>query len=184
MQRLRHNKIWLHKAKKTTIFLSKLNLQKEEFYPRLFLQGLPLNIKNKIIDMAINGSGINDTIRVLKIAKNTVLTTIREKSKSLVQVNPSLLFSPQNEAREVRFEKASLEAEVDEQWSYVKNKSNQRWLWYAIDHTTNTILACVLGKRKDDVFKKLKEKLSSFNITKFYTDNWGEYERNSDEKEH
>ena len=134
--------------------------------------------------MAINGSGIHDTIRVLKIAKNTVLTVIREKSKSLVQVNPSLLFSSQNEAREVRFENASIEAEVDEQWSYVKNKSNQRWLWYAIDHATNTILAYVLGKRKDDVFKKLKEKLSSFNITKFYTDNWGAYERNLEEKEH
>ncbi len=53
--------------------------------------------------MAINSSGIHDTIRVLKIAKNTVLTVIREKSKSLVQVNPSLLFSSQNEAREVRF---------------------------------------------------------------------------------
>jgi len=30
------------------------------------------------------------------------------------------------------------EAEIDEQWSFVGNKSNQRWLWYAIDHETNT----------------------------------------------
>lgn len=31
------------------------------------------------------------------------------------------------------------EAEVDEQWSFVGNKSNQRW--YAVEHSTNTILA-------------------------------------------
>ncbi len=35
---------------------------------------------------------------------------------------------------------------MDEQW----NKSNQRWLWYAVDHATNTVLAYVFGKRKDD----------------------------------
>ena len=33
------------------------------------------------------------------------------------------------------------EAEIDEQWSFVSKKSNQRWLWYAIDHATNTVLA-------------------------------------------
>ncbi|WP_366944994.1 IS1 family transposase, partial [Methylobacter sp.] len=26
---------------------------------------------------------------------------------------------------------------MDEQWSFVGNKSNQRWLWYAVDHATN-----------------------------------------------
>ncbi|MDD1613907.1 MAG: IS1 family transposase [Methylococcaceae bacterium] len=28
------------------------------------------------------------------------------------------------------------EAELDKQRPYVGNKSNQRWLWYAVDHTT------------------------------------------------
>ncbi len=56
--------------------MSKFNLQKEEFYPQLFLQGLLPKYKNQIMDMAINGSGIHDTIRVLKITKSTVLTVI------------------------------------------------------------------------------------------------------------
>jgi len=42
---------------------------------------------------------------------------------------------------EVRIESACEEAEIDEQWSFVQTKSNQRWLWYAVDHTTNKILA-------------------------------------------
>ena len=51
---------------------------------------------------------------------------------------------------------------MDEQWSYVGNKSNQRWLWYAVDHTTNMVLAYVFGKRKDEVFKELKTLLEPF----------------------
>ena len=76
------------------------------------------------------------------------------------------------------------ETEMDKQWSYVFEKSNQRWLWHAVDHATNTVLAYVFGKRKDEVFKKLKELLEPFGIKKFYTDDWGAYERNLDESKH
>ena len=53
---------------------------------------------------------------------------------------------------------------MDEQWSYVGNKSNQRWLWYAIDHATNTVLAYVFGKRKDEVFKDSKPCLNRLTL--------------------
>jgi insertion element IS1 protein InsB len=33
------------------------------------------------------------------------------------------------------------EAEVDEMWSYVGKKHEQRWLWHAIDHGTGAVLA-------------------------------------------
>ena len=39
--------------------------------------------KERIIDMAINGSGIRDTGRVLKINKNTVIKTLKNKASSL-----------------------------------------------------------------------------------------------------
>ncbi|MCI8628216.1 MAG: hypothetical protein HFE57_01680 [Firmicutes bacterium] len=48
---------------------------------------------------------------------------------------------------------------VDELWSFVKNKKNQRWLWYAINHDTGEIVAYTFGKRKDTVFLKLKKLL-------------------------
>ena len=79
---------------------------------------------------------------------------------------------------------ACQEAEIDEQWLYVLKKSNQRWLWYAVDHATNTVLAYVFGKRKDEVFIKLKELLEPFGIKKFCTDDWGAYNRNLDEEKH
>ena len=61
-------------------------------------------------------------------------------------------------------------------WSYVGKKTNQRWLWHAIDHVSGKVLAYVFGDRKDEVFLKLKALLEPFGITRFYTDNWGAYE--------
>ena len=52
-----------------------------------------------------------------------------------------------------------IKVEVDELWSFVKNKRNQRWLWYAINHDTGEIVAYTFGKRKDTVFLKLKKLL-------------------------
>jgi insertion element IS1 protein InsB len=80
----------------------------------------------------------------------------------------------------MRVELACSEAEMDEQWSYVGNKFNQRWLWYAVDHATNIVLAFVFGKRKDDVFKALKALLEPLGISRYYTDDWGAYERHLD----
>ena len=35
-------------------------------------------MKEQVIDMAINGSSIRDTSRVLKISKNTVIATLKK----------------------------------------------------------------------------------------------------------
>jgi insertion element IS1 protein InsB len=76
------------------------------------------------------------------------------------------------------------EAEVDEMWSYVGRKKDQRWLWHAIDHRTGKVLAYVFGRRQDDVFLKLKALLEPFGITRYYTDYWGAYTRHLDADEH
>ena len=75
-------------------------------------------------------------------------------------------------------------AELDEMWSFVQNKGNQRWLWLAIDHNTHEVLAYTFGKRKDKVFRELQSLLKPFGITMFYTDDWGSYERNLDADKH
>jgi len=48
------------------------------------------------------------------------------------------------------------EAEVDEMWSYVGKKHEQRCLWHAIDHQTGQVLAYVCGRRQDQVFLQRK----------------------------
>ena len=76
------------------------------------------------------------------------------------------------------------DAELDEMWSYVGKKDNQRWLWHAIDHHTGKVLAYVLGNHKDRVLLKLKELLEPFGITRFYTDDWGAYGRHLPSDKH
>ena len=78
----------------------------------------------------------------------------------------------------------NLEVEMDEMWSYVGSKANQRWLWHAIDRATGTVLAYVLGRRQDEVFLDLKGLLEPFGITRFFTDDWGAYERHLDPEQH
>ena len=74
------------------------------------------------------------------------------------------------------------QAELDEMWSFVGRKANQRWPWHVIDPRTGEVLAYVFGKRKDDVFESLNALLEPFGIRQFYTDNWGTYGRYLDEK--
>jgi IS1 family transposase len=76
------------------------------------------------------------------------------------------------------------EAELDEMWSFVQSKQQQRWLWQAVDHVTGEVLAYVLSTREDSAVLQLKALLQPFGIQHFYTDGWGAYERHLDEKQH
>ena len=67
---------------------------------------------------------------------------------------------------------------MDEQWSFVSNKQNQRWLWYAWCTDTGRVLAYELGR------KKLLEHLEEFKRKVFFTDDWGAYERLLPESKH
>jgi len=46
-------------------------------------QGYLLAVKQKICDMAVNGSGIRDTARVLKISPTTASKELKKKSDIL-----------------------------------------------------------------------------------------------------
>lgn len=76
------------------------------------------------------------------------------------------------------------EAELDEMWSFVKNKQKQRWRWHAIDHDSHEVLAYHFRPRKDIAFRALKVKLASFNINFYYTDDRGVYERQLPKSKH
>src|SRR6266516_5879847 len=132
-------------------------------------------VKQTIIDMSLNASGVRDTARSLHICPNTVLRELKKKATALESVNTSLLrtLNPAEVAWDM--ERAG-EAEMDEMWSFVGNKGNPRWRWHAIDHCTGKVLAYVFGRRTDAVFLQRKALLAPFGITKCYTDGWGAYE--------
>ena len=67
--------------------------------------------------------------------------------------------------------------EMDEFWSFVQNKRNQRWTWYAIERVSGCVLAWHNGKRTDEDFLVLWNLLKVFDIDKYHTDNWGSYSK-------
>ena len=136
-----------------------------------------------IIDMSLNASGVRDTARSLHICPNTVLRELKKKATALESVNTALLRTLDPAQIVVEIEQAG-EAEIDEMWSFVGNKGNPRWLWHAIDHHTGAVLAYVFGRRKDEVFLRLKALLEPFGLTRFYTDHWGAYTRHLDPDVH
>ncbi len=146
-------------------------------------RGCVPEVKQTIIDMSVNASGIRDTARVLRISTDTVLSELKKKEVALESVNSALLRTINPEEMTVAIERAG-EAEMDEMWSFVGKKGNQRWLWHAIDHSTGAVLAYVFGRRKDAVFLQLKALLEPFGLTRFYTDHWGAYTRHLDPDVH
>lgn len=50
------------------------------FQLNLLYKGRTPAIKDQIVDMSLNGSGIRDTARVLKISTTTVINTLKKKS--------------------------------------------------------------------------------------------------------
>ena len=137
-------------------------------------RGCIADIKDRILDMTMNASGIRDIARVLEIDKNTVLRKLKETTLT-DRVNKPLLEGIDSCNVIVEIQLVD-EAELDEMWSFVGSKENQRWLWWAIDHNTGDVSAFTFGKRKDKVFKELQAMLKPFGIG--HSDDWGAYTRN------
>ena len=62
------------------------------------------------------------------------------------------------------------ESEMDEMWSFVHDKSQQYWLWWAIDHNTGVPLAYCLGTREHKYLDELLGLLAPFKINVVYSD--------------
>ncbi len=119
------------------------------------------HIRELVVPMCLNGSGIRDTARVLRISATTVMKLIRQQAANLP---PEKL--PDRVA----------DVEIDEMWSFVEKKKNQCWLWLAYSPKHRQMLAYSLGKRTDESLRNLLGKLSSVHITRYYTDNWESYQ--------
>ena len=78
-------------------------------------------VKDKIIDMAVNGSGIRDTARVLEISPGTVISHIKSMEALLESVNRAVLETLSPNEIIVDIQKVE-DAELDEMWSYVGSR--------------------------------------------------------------
>ena len=69
-------------------------------------RGCLAEVKELIIDMSLNASGVRDTARSLHISTNTVLSELKKKEPSLESVNTALLSTLNPEEVTVDIERA------------------------------------------------------------------------------
>jgi transposase-like protein len=91
-------------------------------------------VKQHILEMTLNGSGIHDIARVLHISPTTVMEALK-KGHQPQHVNDLAIQHMDPSAIHVEIHQVE-EAEIDEMWSFVGKKIQQRWLCHVIDHQT------------------------------------------------
>ena len=119
-------------------------------------------VRRLIVPMTLNGLGIRDITRVLKVSINTVLKVLREQA----------LRTPESELP-VRL----ADVEVEGMWYFVEKQKPQSWLWYAFSPKTKEVIGHVRGRRTDATCQQIRDKLAARQGTRFYTDRWESYEK-------
>src|SRR4029450_12580106 len=86
------------------------------------------DVKQTIIDMRLNASGVRDTARSLHICPNTVLRELKKKEGVLEAVNTTVLRTLHPAEGAWGLERAGeAEAEMDEMWSDTVGESHSRF---------------------------------------------------------
>ena len=133
------------------------------------------DIKAKVFFLTVNGNGTRAISRLLSIAKDTVTDILRSFENDLWYVNYDYLNDKLEEGIDIDIVQVD-EVEMDEMWSFVQNKSQQCWLWWAIDHNTGEPLAFHFGTRKHLNLDELLKLLEPFKIGTVYADDNPAYE--------
>ena len=103
----------------------------------------------------MNGSGIRNISRVLLLSPNRVLKTLRQAAAEVSEP-----IAP----RRVR------DMEIDEFWSFVGTKKQERWTWYRFDRKRRKVVAFVNGRRTDAACELLPKKLKGCRVGRYHTD--------------
>jgi len=133
---------------------------RRQFITNYSYRGCQLAVRQLVLPMTMNASGIRDISRVLRISPNTVL--------SLIKTAASVVAEP-TAARKIE------NLEIDEFWSFVDKKANQRWTWYGFDRERKQVAAYVNGRRTDANCRALYEKVKKAKVETFHTDEWAAY---------
>ena len=98
-------------------------------------------IEPQIISQTLRASGTHDVARNLGISCGKVFKTIKVQSANIRKSNWSRLSKSQEALL------LCVHTHLDEQWSFVGSKANQRWLWVVLCQYTGQVMAFTFGKR-------------------------------------
>jgi len=137
--------------------------------------------KEKIKRLLAERISLRGICRVMEVSLQWLLSFI---VKLYAELPDDLNFQSGEEIDEIIL--YSLEAEVDEMWSFVGDKDNKQWIWIAMDVKTRQIIAFYVGDRGRESAKELWKLIPEEYRQKaiFYTDKWEAYKGVIPEKQH
>jgi transposase-like protein len=112
-------------------------------------------VRQLVVPMSLNGSGIRDISTVLRLSPNTVLKVLRRHAAQVGRP---------------RLPERITELEIDEMWSFIGSKEHQAWLWYAFEPRSKQIVAWLVGRRTDHSCRLLLKQLEGCQVLRFCTD--------------
>ncbi|HWD86774.1 MAG TPA: IS1 family transposase [Mucilaginibacter sp.] len=112
-----------------------------------------------IINHVTEGSGIRSIARLLNISPNTVIRRIK--------IIASNIKKPPIATGKIY--------EVDELKTYIKRKTRDCWVTYALDQQTGQVVDLKVGSRNQSSLKRVIDTLLLSNCKQIYTDGWRVY---------
>ena len=97
-------------------------------------------VKQQLVDMPLNGSGVRDIVRVLGVSSTTVVEVLKTTAPAVKQVHEQLLHTLDPGQGDLILRQVE-QAAMDERWSLVGSQRQQRWVWHAIDQQTGQSVA-------------------------------------------
>lgn len=131
-------------------------------------QAYKLNINQNIIQLTKEGLGIRSTARILKISPTTLLKRIVSIARN---INKPIISKAKT-------------YEVDELYTYIRNKRNFIWLVYALERNSKNVVSFHVGKRTNKTLNRVLETLKLSDAKKIFTDKLKNYRYLIDAKLH
>jgi len=117
------------------------------------------HINQQIILFTKEGLGIRSTARVLKISVTTLL-------KRIIAIAATIQQPPIPKG---------MSYEVDEMRTFIGKKSRLRWIVYALERESKTVVSFNVGRRTNKTLKRVIKSLELSNARKIYTDKLKNY---------
>lgn len=125
--------------------------QQKEYIYQLYTS----ETKEVIIKCVKEGLGIRNTSRLLNISTTTIIDRIKQIASNI---------------KKPIYNEWVQEYEVDEMWSFVKNKESELYITYAINRKTKAVIDFVIGKRTIENVRKVTDTLLLLTPKKIFTD--------------
>ena len=131
----------------------------KRFITNYTYQAYQTNTNRQIIVLTKEGLGIRSTARVLRISVTTLLKRIVAIAEGIQQ--PPIAIGKSYE--------------VDEMRTYIGKKSRLRWIVYALERETKTVVSFNVGRRTNKTLKHVIRSLELSNARIIYTDKLKNY---------